>query len=95
MHTIGAGDDRNIDPRVDEKFGPGRWDRVNNFLRFPGKRFQFPHRQIFFAELNVIHTGFRRQPDLVQDAAPPGRLAVAELRSVSDVVEEQIIKLSR
>src|SRR5262249_54718125 len=95
MHTVSAGSDGNIATRVQEKPWTRSRNRANDFCRLNGKGFQVAHWQILFTKLDEIHSGFSRQTNLRDYAAPASGFRVAKLLSVGYVVEEQGFKISR
>src|SRR5438477_11951731 len=50
--------------------------------------FQFARSEIFFPELDVIHSGLRGFGDFGEQSASAGGFVATELRPVGDVVEQ-------
>jgi len=88
MHAIRAAGDRHIRPRIDEQLGSRRvLSHCAN--RIPRQRLQFTAIQVFFPQLNEIHSTASSFHNLMQQSALPGDLAPGKLPAVGDVVEQQ------
>src|SRR5260370_14927725 len=87
VYAASSASKRNIYARVDQKTGPRAFR--NGAYCAPGKSFQVPSAEVFFAQLNVVDTGGGTLRDLFQQARFLVRAVTRKLRAVGDVAEQQ------
>ena len=98
MNAICAASEGNVGSGVYEQPGSGALGpKVRRGLRcvaynphcFASERLQFTSRQVFLAQLNVVHPTARRLADFFQKPPSPSRLVISKLGAISYVIEKQ------
>jgi len=93
MNSVGPGGERDVGAGVDQEaslHSPVLRSQLPDEMHgFASEGFQIARGQIFFAELNVVHTrmgGFR---DLVEESFATSGFVPGECTAVGDVVEKK------
>jgi len=62
---------------------------MNDGHDYAGQRFEFATREIFLAQLNVVHAAASSFGNIFEQTAPASRIVPRELGAIGDVVEKQ------